>query len=76
MNKQRRKNIEKLVKSIQEFQQVIEELKIEEQDYLDNMPENFQNGEKGENAQSAIDSMDEAISNIDEVIYSLESAME
>ena len=33
----------------------------EEQDYLDNMPESLQEGEKGEKAQAAIDLMDSLI---------------
>lgn len=39
----------------------------EEQDYYDNMPENFQQGEKGDNAQNAIDNLDNAISALENV---------
>lgn len=34
------------------------ELRDEEQDYFDNMPEGLQGGEKGEKAQAAIDAME------------------
>ncbi len=40
------------------------------------MPESFQNGEKGEKAQAAVDAMDEAVNAIDEVINSFESNFE
>lgn len=43
----------------------IEEVRDEEQEAYDNMPESLQNGEKGELAQAAIDAMESAISDIE-----------
>jgi hypothetical protein len=45
----------------------IESVRDDEQAYLDDMPESFQSGEKGECAQAAIDALEEAISTIEEL---------
>jgi predicted nucleic acid-binding Zn-ribbon protein len=61
----------------------IEALRDEEQEYLDNMPESFQNGDKGQAAESAIAALDEAAeavremkSQFDAAIAALETAQE
>lgn len=38
----------------------VSDLRDEEQEYLDNMPESFQNGDKGDASQNAIDELDNA----------------
>lgn len=55
MNKQRRKDIEDVRARLEELRDEIEALKNDEEEYYDNMPESFQNGERGEKAQEAID---------------------
>lgn len=74
MNKQRRKTlatlqeqIALLVGQIEDLRSEVEAVLEEEQEYYDNMPESFQDGEKGQAAQAAID----AIQNI---VDALESA--
>ena len=74
MNKERRKQIESALEKIQDGRDAIESLKDEEQDYYDNMPESLQGGEKGEVAQSAIDALDNALSQLDEAIDSINEA--
>lgn len=49
----------------------VSDLREEEQDYLDHMPESFQNGNKGEATQNAIDELDNADSYIDQAIDDL-----
>lgn len=44
----------------------IEVIRDEEQEYYDNMPESFQNGEKGQASQSAIDALEEVIGNMED----------
>ena len=65
MNAERRKKLEKLNEEVRDILGRVEELKDEEQEYYDNMPESFQGGEKGENAEAAISSMEEAISGLE-----------
>lgn len=40
--------------------EILEEVKSEEQDAYDNLPENFQYGERGEEMQNYIEMIDEA----------------
>ena len=47
-------------------------MKDEEENAYDNMPESFQEGEKGERSQSAMDSMESAIDSVDEMAGDLE----
>lgn len=76
MNKQRRKEIDELIKEAEALKDKIEEILNEEQDYFDNMPENFQFSERGENSQQAIDDLEEAQSSIEDCISYLESSIE
>ena len=54
MNNARRKEINTLIAELEDLKSRLESVLEEEQEYLDNMPESFQGGEKGEKAQSAI----------------------
>lgn len=54
MNKARRAIVEKIIGQLEEVQE-------EEQEAYDNLPENFQDGEKGESMLDAIDYMAEAL---------------
>lgn len=83
MNNERRKSITKLAEQLSELEtqaddikNEIQTLKDEEQEYYDNMPESFQNGEKGEKAQSAIDALLWAEDSVDETITAIQGAIE
>ena len=87
MNKERRKELEKiianieqwkedvlqLVSRIEDFKSEIELVKDKEEDAYDNLPEHFQVGERGDQMQSVIDSMESAVDSLDEIIGDLES---
>lgn len=77
MNKDRRAEIAKVQDDIQQAlgvfeaaKETIEALRDEEQEYFDNMPESFQDSEKGEAAQAAIDALEAAAESLDEIITS------
>lgn len=88
MNKERRKALDALIEDldklrgqIDDLRDGIESIKDEEQDYYDNMPESFQNGDKGQLATDAIDNLQTAVDtlegfDIDEAISAINSAME
>lgn len=61
MNAARRLEIGRGATLIAEAIEILTSARDDEQDYLDNMPESLQGGEKGELAQAAIDALDEAI---------------
>ncbi|OHV24925.1 hypothetical protein EOS93_25295 [Rhizobium sp. RMa-01] len=72
MNKERRKEIARAAAMIEEAKSILETCRDEEQDYYyDNMPESFQNGDKGDVAQVAIDGLDEVISSLEDVVSSV-----
>jgi len=48
MNKERRAELDRAKTMIEGAQSIIEQAMSEEQEYYDNMAENFQNGDKGE----------------------------
>ena len=76
MNKARRKELSRAVELLGEAQSIIESCRDEEQEYMDNMPENLQESEKYCAAEEAVNNMDEAYDKIDEIINSVEGAME
>lgn len=53
---------------LEEAKEILEAARDEEQEYYDAMPENFQNGEKGENAQSALDALQVAVDDVESLI--------
>ena len=68
MNKQRRARIQEVVDQISVLCQELEELRDEEQEYMDNMPENLQCSEKYEIAEEAVDNLDSTIGSLEEAI--------
>lgn len=83
MNKDRRAAIAALKEKfgaiqnqISELRSDIEELEMEEQEYLDNMPENFQQGERGQAAEEVISHLDDAGNGADTISNDLDTLME
>ena len=76
MNNDRRKELSRLSVQIEEIKDSLESLKCEEEEYLENMPENFQDSERGERASEAINNIDSALSTLGEAISCMESARE
>lgn len=76
MNNTRRKNLRELIEKTEGLKLEIEELRTEEEEYYNNMPEAFQDGEKGDRAQTVIEYLDEAITAAGDVIENLTSAAE
>lgn len=76
MNNTRRKNLRELIEKTEGIKLEIEELRTEEEEYYNNMPEAFQDGEKGDRAQTVIEYLDEAMTAAGDVIENLTSAAE
>lgn len=60
MNKQRKKNIEKIMEQIMKLNENIEEVLWEEEDAYDNIPENLQESERARISEESIDLLTEA----------------
>lgn len=76
MNKQRREQIQKAINELDSVMSIVEDAASEEQEYFDNMPEGFQQGEKGERADEVASELEEARSNLEDCLNALESCME
>jgi len=72
MNEERLKSLKRCLDKIQDAHDVLEEVRDEEQDAFDNMPEGLQYSERGDMMQDAIDNLDETIDYLDEVLSNLE----
>lgn len=67
MNDARRKEIARAQALVAEARSILTVCQDEEQDYYDNMPESFQNGEKGDQAQRAADTLQEWCDALEEI---------
>lgn len=75
MNKERRKRIEAIMDALSQAYGELEELRDEEDEAYDNLPENFQEGSRGEAMQEAIDNMETALAAVEEAKDALEEAI-
>lgn len=76
MNERRRKRLNRAINLLNQARDLVDAVRDEESDAMSNMPENFQDTERYEKMENAVDNLDEAIDNIDEAISQVESASE
>lgn len=74
MNKARRKKLGKAISLVEDALDIVAAARDDEQDYIDNLPENLQQSEKGEAAQEAEDNLNSAHDSLEEARDSLENA--
>lgn len=72
MNKQRRKKVESVFDQIQALIMELEEIRDQEQDAFDNLPEGIQESGKGEQMEEYISQMESAIDDLESSKSSLE----
>ena len=72
MNKARRKQLEAALGQAEELKETIEILRDEEQEAHDNLPESI----RGEAMQEIVDSLDYAVSNLEDAIDNINEALE
>ena len=72
MKEDRLKNLKRCLNMIQNAHDVLDEVRDEEQDAFDNLPEGLQDSERGDLMQEAVDNLDETIDYLDDVLSSLE----
>lgn len=68
MNKETRKHIAKIIDDLDGAKIALENIKYDEEEKRDNMPENLQNSERYEAFDEACDALDDAITSIDEAV--------
>ena len=67
MNKQRRAALDAILSQLETQRDALRTITDEEQEAFDNMPQSLQEAEKGQTMESGIDSMEDAINNLQEV---------
>lgn len=76
MNKQNRKDLEKLIDKLDEIKTDIEFMQEDEESKYDNLPEGIQDSEKGDAMQEAIEYLGYAVDSIDEAIDNLQTVVD
>lgn len=71
MNKQRKQKIKEVRQQIETCKNDLQIILDEEQDYFDNMPENLQGSMRGSDSEDAIDTLENCIEELEEVIKEL-----
>lgn len=67
MNARRRKELDRAIGLIQEAMDIVENAAGEEREYADGMPENMQDSERHETAESVADELEDIVSSLDEL---------
>lgn len=76
MNRIRRKEIQEVISKIEELYEQVENIKSDEEDYRDNMPENLWNSVRYEKAEDARTVLEDALDNLSDAMSNLEEACE
>lgn len=74
MNRERRKKIDRVISQLNDAMDAVEDIKSEEEDCYECLPEGIQDSERGEAMSEAIDCLEQAIANIEEAVEQLEDA--
>ncbi len=72
MNKERRKELSDIFGKLTELKARLEEVQAQEQEYYDNMPDGIKDSERGEQAESYAYSLDDCVSQLDDICDTLE----
>ncbi len=72
MNKARRKAIEEIKAKLETLKEELESLQEEEQSAFDNLPEAFQEAERGQTMETCIDKIGYAVNGIEDAIDNLD----
>lgn len=75
MNKLRRKGIQEIMDRLEELKSDFELLKYEEEEYRDNIPENLQGSDRYEMADEACDNLSSAFDSLEEALSYMEEAI-
>lgn len=66
MNRQRRKKLTEAFEKVAEVMDILESVKSEEEESYENLPDNFRDGDRGEEMQNYIEMHDEAYGYLDD----------
>lgn len=72
MNKERRKRLKEAAAALSEAYDIIDEVKSEEAEAYDNLPEGIQYGERGEQMAANVDTLEDILSSIEDAQEAIE----
>ena len=72
MNKARRKRLQEAFDLVSKAQEILAEVREEERESLENLPDNFRYGERGEEMEAYIEMIDEADGYLDDAMSVIE----
>jgi len=72
INKTRRKQLDEVISKINAVEDELESILSDEEEYRDNIPENLQGSERYEMADNACSEMQNALNSLDEAVSSIE----
>lgn len=76
MNNERRAELKKAITHLDDARTIVEQIRDDEQDSYDNMPEGLQSSSKGERLEEITDQLSETASTIEQCVTDIEQAME
>lgn len=76
MNAQRRKTLEKIKDALDELRTQLEDIKEEEENAYNSLPENLQYSERGDRMCDYMDTMSDAVDALEEIVERLEEITE
>lgn len=76
MNKERRSWINQIISELESLKDDIENVGVEEQEAYENLPESIQNSERGESMFDNASDLEDAVSNLDDIICTLRNIIE
>ena len=72
MNKARRKRLQEAFDLVAKAQEILAEVREEERESIENLPDNFRYGERGEEMEAYIEMIDEADEYLDDAMSVIE----
>ncbi len=72
MNKARRKRLQEAFDLVAKAQEILAEVREEERESIENLPDNFRYGERGEEMEAYIEMIDEADGYLDDAMSVIE----
>lgn len=75
MNVKRRKEIDKIIATLEDAREKISNLRDEEEEAFNNLPESLQDADKGQDMQAAFGALESADDGFDDIIGYLEEAI-
>ena len=76
MNRQRRAEIKRALRMMEEAHEILAECADQEDEAFDALPESIQESERGERMEECLEALDEALETIDDLIENISTVCE